>query len=198
MTSPRWRQQHLACNVLVPNQYLPSLPLPFRYDKAKFKFQVSDPDCYYVHHMSMFEHVLHKAYGFEIAKNRTLTMSRAAYEGECGNLQASKENNYLTLIPFYGGLPPNVTKDLAVKSIGQGNSLVDAGTKALQTMATLCSCLKYFGRAVIGVARREDRRLILDMVRVMSSIKLHLTVSLDFTLTRKSFRKNKCRSVSYA
>eukprot|EP01040_Poterioochromonas_malhamensis_P022469 gene22469-27344_t len=95
------------------------------YDKAKFKFQVSDPDCYYVHHMSMFEHVLHKAYGFEIAKNRTLTMSRAAYEGECSSLRASKENNYLALIPFYGGLPPNVTKDLAVKSIGQGNSLVD-------------------------------------------------------------------------
>lgn len=72
----------------------------------------------------MFEHVLHKKYGFEVAKNRTLQLSKAAYAGECTNLTASVENNYLALIPFYGGLPPNVTKDLSVKSIGQGNSLV--------------------------------------------------------------------------
>jgi len=31
-------------------------------------------------------------------------------------------NNYIALIPFYGGLPPNVTATYAVKSIGQGNS----------------------------------------------------------------------------
>jgi hypothetical protein len=94
------------------------------YDKAKLKFQISDPDAYYVHHMSMYEHVLHKAYGFEVAKNKTLIMSRAAFQGECDNLNASLEENFVALIPFYGGLPPNVTKDLSVKSIGQGNSLV--------------------------------------------------------------------------
>jgi hypothetical protein len=152
-----------------------------RYDKAKLKFQISDPDAYYVHHMSMFEHVLHKAYGFEVAKNKTLIMSRAAFHGECDNLIAFPEEKFVALIPFYGGLPPNVTKDLSVKSIGQGNSLVscckhyfsvstfclqvDASTKALQTMATLCSCLKYYGKAIIGVTRLEDKNLILHLVR---------------------------------
>jgi hypothetical protein len=42
---------------------------------------------------------------------------------------------------------------LTVKSIGQGNSLVSASTKALFAIATLCSNLKYFGRAVIGVGK---------------------------------------------
>jgi hypothetical protein len=138
------------------------------YDKAKLKFQISDPDAYYVHHMSMFEHLHHKKYGFEVAKNVTLMMSKAAFRGECGNLTSdgmTNETNYIALIPFYGGLPPNVTKDLSVKSIGQGNSLVDASTKGLQTMATVCSCLKYFGKVVIGVARYEDRNIIHDLVR---------------------------------
>ena len=74
--------------------------------------------------MSMFEHVLHKKYGFDVAQNLTTIMSKAAVQGECRNLTVPKETNYIALIPFYGGLPPNVTKDLAVKSIGQGNSLV--------------------------------------------------------------------------
>jgi len=42
---------------------------------------------------------------------------------------------------------------------------VDSYTKALQTMATVCSCLKYYGYVVIGVARDEDRILVNDMVR---------------------------------
>jgi hypothetical protein len=41
---------------------------------------------------------------------------------------------------------------------------VNATTKGLQTMATLCSCLKYFGKVVIGVARPEDKDIILDLV----------------------------------
>jgi hypothetical protein len=138
------------------------------YDKAKLKFQISDPDAYFVHHMSMFEHLHHKKYGFEVAKNVTLMMSKAAFRGECGNLTTNgmtNETNYIALIPFYGGLPPNVTKDLSVKSIGQGNSLVDASTKGMQTMATVCSCLKYFGKVVIGVARYEDRDIIHDLVK---------------------------------
>jgi hypothetical protein len=76
--------------------------------------------------MSMFEHLNHKTYGFEIAKNKTLTMSRAAFKGECENLVISKTKEYIALIPFYGGLPPGVTKDLKVGSIGQGNSLVSS------------------------------------------------------------------------
>ncbi len=44
---------------------------------------------------------------------------------------------------------------------------MDGNTKAIQTLATVCSCLKYFGSAVIGVARDEDRVLINEMVRIM-------------------------------
>lgn len=121
-----------------------------RFDRAQWKFQLSDPDAYYVHHMSMFEHLNHKKYNFTIANQKTLIMSRAAINGECEGLQISKSTEYFALVPFYGGLPPDVTTDLSVKSIGQGNSLVDASTKVLQTMATICSCLKYFGRVVVG------------------------------------------------
>jgi hypothetical protein len=31
-------------------------------------------------------------------------------------------------------------------------------------MAVVCSCLKYFGHVVVGVARDEDRVLINDLV----------------------------------
>ena len=53
------------------------------FDRAKQKYQMGDPYDYYVHHMSMFEHLLHKKYGFEVAKNRTQTMSNLAFQGEC-------------------------------------------------------------------------------------------------------------------
>lgn len=95
-----------------------------RFDTAKLKFQLSDPDAYYVHHMSMYEHYLHQKQGFGVAQNKTLILSKAAFAGECTNLNVSKLRSAISFIPFYGGLPPNVTKDLAVKSIGQGNSLV--------------------------------------------------------------------------
>jgi hypothetical protein len=74
--------------------------------------------------MSMFEHFLHKKDGFATAFNKTIAMSQAAFQGECGNLQPSSATQYAAFVPFFGGLPPNVTKDLSVKSIGQGNSLV--------------------------------------------------------------------------
>lgn len=94
------------------------------FDKSKLKFQVADPDAYFVHHMSMYEHLIHKKIGFAEAQAKTLIMSRHAMMGECSNLTISRTTEYLALVPFYGGLPPNVTKDLSVKSIGQGNSLV--------------------------------------------------------------------------
>jgi hypothetical protein len=98
------------------------------FDKAKLKFQFSDPDSYFVHHMSMYEHLLHKKSSFDIAKQKSEILSNAAFHGECYNLSTTTFNvntmDYLSLIPFYGGLPPNVTRDLKVKSLGQGNSLV--------------------------------------------------------------------------
>ena len=83
---------------------------------------MADPDAYYVHHMSMFEHLNHKKYGFSVAKNKTLILSQNAIKGECENLVIGKSKEYIALVPFYGGLPPDVTADLSVKSIGQGYS----------------------------------------------------------------------------
>lgn len=117
--------------------------------------------------MSMYEHLNHKKFGFEVANNKTIKLSLAAFNGECSTLQVSKSKEYMALIPFYGGLPPGVTADFKVSSIGQGNSLLDASTKALMAMATICSCLKYFGHVTVGVARLEDRILINDMVRTV-------------------------------
>jgi hypothetical protein len=95
------------------------------FDRARYKFQISDPDAYYVHHMSMFEHLIHKREGFMVARNKTDLMSRAAMNGECEGLKVNPTREYLALVPFFGGLPPNVAPDFsAVKSIGQGNSLV--------------------------------------------------------------------------
>ena len=100
------------------------------FDRSHLKFQMSDPDTYFVHHMSMYEHLLHKKYGFDIASNKSRTMSLAAFEGECKNETSIKlmhrgsgrgdRAEYLTLVPFYVGLPPAVTQDYSkVNSIGQ-------------------------------------------------------------------------------
>lgn len=148
------------------------------FDAAALKFQVSDPDAYYVHHMSMFEHLIHKKYGFQTAKNRTHTMSTSAFRGECiDKLAISNTTEYMALIPFYGGLPPNVTEDFSqVKSLGQGNSLVDASTKVLQCMATVCSCLNYFGHVVVGVTRQADLNLLEEILATLPEIQKHVDI----------------------
>ena len=94
------------------------------FETSSLKFQVADPDSYYVHHMSMYEHLVHMRESYEVAQNKTSILSYAALKGECEGLNISSSLEYLALIPFYGGRPPNVTTDLKVKSIGQGNSLV--------------------------------------------------------------------------
>lgn len=40
------------------------------------------------------------------------------------NNELPYHNSTIAFIPFYGGRPPNVTSDLKVHSLGQGNSLV--------------------------------------------------------------------------
>ena len=88
-----------------------------------------------------------------------------------------------------GGLPPNGTAHSS-DSLGQGNSKVrkllsfwgmivtlyflqvDANTKALQCLATICSCLRYFGHVIVGVSRTSDRLLLVDKV-------LSVTIILD-------------------
>jgi hypothetical protein len=96
--------------------------------QAKLKFQLSDPDAFYVHHMSMYEHLLHKSTNFSYAKAMSEILAEAAFLGECKNLSllAPVGPEYVAFVPFYGGLPPNVTKELKVHSLGQGNSLVRA------------------------------------------------------------------------
>lgn len=108
------------------------------FDKARFKFQLVDPDAYYVHHMSMYEHLIHKKLGFDEAQRQTLIMSNAAIRGECTNLTISPSKKHFAFIPFYGGLPPNVTKDLQVKAIGQGNSLVRASVYVVWCFHLIC------------------------------------------------------------
>jgi hypothetical protein len=81
-------------------------------------------------------------------------------------------------VPFYGGLPPEVTSDFSkVNSIGQGNSLVDASIKVLQCMASVCSCLRYFGHVVVGVSRESDLKLLDGMLlQVDPKIRHHIHV----------------------
>lgn len=131
---------------------------------ASYKYQLESPTAYYVHHMSEYEHGLHNKFGIEVARNKTSLLTYAAYNGECSNFHANYSSEYISLIPFYGGFPPNVTAEFKVKSIGQGNSLMDIKIKALQCMATVCSCLRYFGRVVIGVSREEDKEIITQMI----------------------------------
>ena len=96
------------------------------FDDPSLKYQLVNPDLYFVHHMSEFEHQIHKKHGIDRAKNVTSIMSHAAYNGECNrNIDTiNSSSNYIAFIPFYGGLPPDVNNKFEVKSIGQGNSLV--------------------------------------------------------------------------
>jgi hypothetical protein len=113
----------------------------------------------------MYEHHVHKAQGFAEAKAKTLLLSTAAFAGECGNITVVEGNlSYFAVVPFYGGLPPDVDKDQKVHSLGQGNSLMEPGVKILQTMATVCSLLRHFGQAVIAVAQDSDRALVEETV----------------------------------
>jgi hypothetical protein len=61
---------------------------------------------------------------------------------------------------------------------------VDISTKALQATAALCSCLRYFGRAVVGVARQEDRVVMLDMVSRLSPSLQERVILVQFKMNR--------------
>lgn len=54
-----------------------------RHYTTEHKYQVEDENLYFIHHLSNFEHMIHKQMGFNIAQNKTKLMSRAAYRGEC-------------------------------------------------------------------------------------------------------------------
>eukprot|EP01036_Dinobryon_divergens_P029394 gene29394-38483_t len=131
------------------------------------KYIFVDPNTHYVHHLSKFEHENTEKYGFAEAQRKSSLLASSSSTGECAAVIAGKgsipstELDSLAIIPFYGGLPPNGTAHSS-DSLGQGNSKVDANTKALQCLATICSCLRYFGHVIVGVSRTSDRLLLVD------------------------------------
>jgi len=129
-------------------------------------YQLEDLDSYFVHHLSQYEHSIHSTHGFEKSTQKVGQLSRSAFDGECSKEEFQQIHNadYVALIPYYGGLPPNITSSMKVKSNGKGNSLVNDSIKSLQCMATVCSCLKYFGNVIIGVSNINDKNKINQMV----------------------------------
>jgi hypothetical protein len=96
---------------------------------APYSFQFVNESVYYVVHMSQFEHYHRKKSGYQQSENITAVFSMAAMNLTCFTdpkdyEKLSFHNSSLGLIPFYGGRPPNVSADLKVLSLGQGNSLV--------------------------------------------------------------------------
>lgn len=136
------------------------------------KYMLLNDSEYYVHHMSNYEHLNHKAYGFPAAEDKTALMSRAAVRGECAALKgggtssssSDKRNEYIAFVPFYSGRPSNGSQ-YWTDGLGHGNSIVNSTIKAQQGMATICSCLQYFGFVFVGVSSTKDRILLMDMLR---------------------------------
>lgn len=144
----------------------------YSFGRLPNKYLYVDPEAHFVNHISVYEHSNAEKYGFEAAKTKVLSLSEAAVRGECqlDHLQRGAvphRRNSISVIPFYGGLPPNGTKHES-DSLGQGNSRVDPTTKALQALATVCSTLRYFGFAFVGTMRAEDTQVFLHVVRFSS------------------------------
>jgi hypothetical protein len=134
--------------------------------QANLLFQYRNQSTYFVHHLSAYEHSIRKKYGYDASEKAAYDMAQQIFWKECHAIPLdSLKNPHISLIPFYGGRPPQVTPDLRVESIGQGNSLVNATTKALQCIASACSCLRYIGgRVAIGVTSIRDRDILLQTV----------------------------------
>lgn len=118
---------------------------------------------HHVKHLSAYEHSVNAAMTPN-ASNIISAFITAAYNGECTSLSQFPDGSdeYLALIPFYGGMPPSVVKTIedGIPTNGEGHSKMTPLLKAYSTMATACSCLKYFGRVVIGVTSDDDADLI--------------------------------------
>lgn len=92
-------------------------------------------------------------------------LSKRAKRQPRSDASTGNRDEFLALVPFYGGLPPNTSVGaFQMDSLGQGNSRVSLEVKAHQAMATVCSCLRYFGHVVVGVARSEDRQQMKKLV----------------------------------
>lgn len=124
----------------------------YMFYKASPAFQLGDKVAYYVNHLSEFEHKYTRRRGSREARRATRVLSRSAFRGECANMTA-RDNAYVAVIPFIG-----------FKSVG--HSTADAHTKLLQLGATLCSCARWFGHAVVGVSREADLRSVRALLQL--------------------------------
>jgi len=158
------------------------------YNRLPNKYLFKNFDAHYVNHLSMFEHLNSNKYGFSEAQRKSRILAQSAFEGECGAIVAVNMSQIdltsIAIVPFYGGLPPNGTSHLS-DSLGQGNSKVDEDTKALQCLATVCSCLRYFGHVFIGISRAPDRALLINKLNFpfASGIRSRVTI-VEFTVSR--------------
>lgn len=143
---------------------------------------------YYVHHMSMFEHVLTRQKGVEYAHQQVKVLATAARKGECSHPDiqdfGSQNMNHISIIPFFGGLPPARNASDEKGTLGQGNSVVDAFTKATQCMAAICANLRYFGHVFVGTSRQADRQLLTDMLAEESEVIRSRVTVLEFNVTK--------------
>ena len=132
--------------------------------QAKDLFQYLEHSFYFVNHLSGYEHEIKRRQNFQISEEKSFLLSQISVKEECffrtSNFNLQNNFSIIVLIPFYSGRPPQVTSDLKVESIGQGNSLVNSTIKALQCLTTACSTLKYFDFSVIGVTNLRDKLLI--------------------------------------
>lgn len=143
---------------------------------------------YFVHHMSMYEHMLTRHKGFEYAQGKVSNLAIAARKGECSHLDinnfGSKNMGHVAMIPFYGGKPPARNASDEIGTLGQGNSVVSAETKATQCIAAICSSLKYFGHVVVGTSRSVDRVLLTDMLATENVALTSRVTILEFNVTK--------------
>lgn len=131
-------------------------------------FQFDDDNQFFVNHLSGYEHLTRKEYGYNISLKNASAISKSAISKECELATSSTAwSSVLAILPFFGGLPPDVSENLEVKSIGQGNSLVSSNTKAIQCVAAVCSCLKYFKYVVVGYCRDKDRDILVSQVNLV-------------------------------
>ena len=130
-------------------------------------------DKYGVKHMTHYEHQLRGAANKKLIsyENASDIMNRyisILYNLECRKIDYSNvSDDKLSFIPFYGGLPPNASVENGIETRGEGHSRLHPDQKAVMCMATLCSCLKYFGHAVITVQSAADEKLIKQSVCIL-------------------------------
>lgn len=143
---------------------------------------------YFVHHMSMYEHILTRHKGFEYAQEQVSLLATAARKGECSHKNiydfGSKNNGHIAIIPFFGGLPPARNASDEKGTLGQGNSVVSAEIKATQCIAAICSTLRYVGHVFVGTSRQIDRELLTSLLSTEPRTLRNRVTIIEFNVTK--------------